>query len=147
MDGGRLLKKAQRWAPSRSKAWQPALCSASTGPGTAQTGRPRSAARRAVTRAPLRAGASTIMINSASINGMPGHGSKQLLTDVLRGELGLSVPGDVSVVGYDDVPPALEEVPFHAAAAAAAAGWIAGEQRPAGLEQAFRFDQVGHWVD
>jgi len=26
--------------------------------------------------------------------------------DVLRGELGLSVPGDVSVVGYDDVPPA-----------------------------------------
>ncbi len=26
--------------------------------------------------------------------------------DVLRHELGLSVPGDVSVVGYDDVPPA-----------------------------------------
>jgi len=26
--------------------------------------------------------------------------------DVLRGELGLNVPGDVSVVGYDDVPPA-----------------------------------------
>ena len=26
--------------------------------------------------------------------------------DVLRSELGLSVPGDVSVVGYDDVPPA-----------------------------------------
>lgn len=26
--------------------------------------------------------------------------------DVLRGELGLSVPDDVSVVGYDDVPPA-----------------------------------------
>ncbi|NNE89214.1 MAG: LacI family DNA-binding transcriptional regulator [Silicimonas sp.] len=26
--------------------------------------------------------------------------------DVLRGELGLSVPGDVSVVGYDDVPTA-----------------------------------------
>lgn len=26
--------------------------------------------------------------------------------DVLRAELGLSVPGDVSVVGYDDVPPA-----------------------------------------
>ena len=26
--------------------------------------------------------------------------------DVLRSELGLSVPGNVSVVGYDDVPPA-----------------------------------------
>ncbi|RVT85706.1 LacI family DNA-binding transcriptional regulator [Rhodobacteraceae bacterium CCMM004] len=26
--------------------------------------------------------------------------------DVLRGELGLSVPDDVSVVGYDDIPPA-----------------------------------------
>jgi DNA-binding LacI/PurR family transcriptional regulator len=29
-----------------------------------------------------------------------------VVMDVLRGELGLSVPGDVSVVGYDDVPPA-----------------------------------------
>lgn len=29
-----------------------------------------------------------------------------LAMDVLRFELGLSVPGDVSVVGYDDVPPA-----------------------------------------
>ncbi|MET0745871.1 MAG: substrate-binding domain-containing protein, partial [Microvirga sp.] len=26
--------------------------------------------------------------------------------DVLRYELGLSIPGDVSVVGFDDVPPA-----------------------------------------
>jgi DNA-binding LacI/PurR family transcriptional regulator len=29
-----------------------------------------------------------------------------VVMDVLRGELGLSVPEDVSVVGYDDVPPA-----------------------------------------
>ena len=34
------------------------------------------------------AGASTAMINSASINGMPVHGSRELLTDVLRGKLG-----------------------------------------------------------
>ena len=34
------------------------------------------------------AGTSTVMINSASINGMPVHGSKALLTDTLRGELG-----------------------------------------------------------
>ena len=29
-----------------------------------------------------------------------------VVMDVLRHELGLSVPGDVSIVGYDDVPPA-----------------------------------------
>lgn len=34
------------------------------------------------------AGASTIMINSAEINGIPCHGSKWLLTDLLRTELG-----------------------------------------------------------
>jgi beta-glucosidase len=38
--------------------------------------------------AAVKAGSATIMINSASINGMPVHGSKKLLTDVLRGELG-----------------------------------------------------------
>jgi beta-glucosidase len=38
--------------------------------------------------AAVQAGAPTIMINSASINGVPVHGSKRLLTDVLRGELG-----------------------------------------------------------
>lgn len=36
----------------------------------------------------VEAGASTIMINSGSVNGMPVHGSKRLLTDLLRGELG-----------------------------------------------------------
>ncbi|MGN6646289.1 MAG: glycoside hydrolase family 3 N-terminal domain-containing protein [Cytophaga sp.] len=36
----------------------------------------------------IQAGASTIMINSAEINGIPCHGNKWLLTDLLRGELG-----------------------------------------------------------
>jgi beta-glucosidase len=39
-------------------------------------------------KAAVDAGASTIMINSASINGMPVHASKHLLTDVLRGDFG-----------------------------------------------------------
>lgn len=39
-------------------------------------------------KAAVEAGASTIMINSASINGMPLHASKYLLTDVLRGQFG-----------------------------------------------------------
>ena len=38
--------------------------------------------------AAVEAGASTIMINSASINGMPLHASKHLLTDLLRGQFG-----------------------------------------------------------
>lgn len=38
--------------------------------------------------AAVKAGAPTIMINSASVNGMPVHGSKRLLSDVLRDELG-----------------------------------------------------------
>jgi beta-glucosidase len=38
--------------------------------------------------AAVAAGASTAMINSASVNGMPVHGSKELLTDTLRGKLG-----------------------------------------------------------
>ena len=36
----------------------------------------------------LRAGARTVMINSGEINGVPGHINKQILTDILRGELG-----------------------------------------------------------
>lgn len=38
--------------------------------------------------AAVRAGARTVMVNSAEINGTPGHVNKQLLTDILRGELG-----------------------------------------------------------
>jgi len=38
----------------------------------------------------IEAGASTIMINSAEINGIPCHGNKWLLTDLLRTELGFT---------------------------------------------------------
>jgi beta-glucosidase len=38
--------------------------------------------------AAVKAGARTIMINSAEINGVPGHVNRQILTDILRGELG-----------------------------------------------------------
>ena len=40
--------------------------------------------------AAVRAGASTIMINSASINGMPVHASRELLTGVLRDRFGFA---------------------------------------------------------
>lgn len=36
----------------------------------------------------IRAGARTVMVNSGSVNGVPVHASRYLLTDVLRGELG-----------------------------------------------------------
>lgn len=38
--------------------------------------------------AAVKAGAKTVMVNSAEINGVPVHASHYLLTDVLRGELG-----------------------------------------------------------
>jgi beta-glucosidase len=38
--------------------------------------------------AAVKAGARTVMVNSAEINGVPGHVNRYLLTDVLRGELG-----------------------------------------------------------
>src|SRR5712692_1285653 len=38
--------------------------------------------------AAVRAGAHTVMVNSAEVNGTPGHTNHHLLTDVLRGELG-----------------------------------------------------------
>jgi beta-glucosidase len=38
----------------------------------------------------VRAGARTVMVNSAEINGMPGHINRHVLTDILRGELGFN---------------------------------------------------------
>ena len=51
-------------------------------------------------RAAIRAGASTLMVNSSEINGTPVHASKYLLTDVLRGELGFQ---GVIVSDWEDV--------------------------------------------
>src|SRR5205814_964475 len=36
----------------------------------------------------VKAGAHTVMVNSAEINGTPGHINRHILTDILRGELG-----------------------------------------------------------
>ena len=38
--------------------------------------------------AAVKAGARTVMVNSAEINGVPGHVNRHILTDILRGELG-----------------------------------------------------------
>ncbi|MGH9901923.1 MAG: glycoside hydrolase family 3 C-terminal domain-containing protein, partial [Pyrinomonadaceae bacterium] len=38
--------------------------------------------------AAVRAGARTVMVNSAEVNGTPGHVNRRLLVDVLRGEMG-----------------------------------------------------------
>ncbi len=51
-------------------------------------------------KAAVEAGASTVMINSGEINGIPVHSSKYLLTDVLRGELGFK---GVIVSDWEDV--------------------------------------------
>ena len=51
-------------------------------------------------KAAVEAGASTVMINSGEINGIPVHSSKYLLTDVLRGELGFK---GVIVTDWEDV--------------------------------------------
>ena len=51
-------------------------------------------------RAAVQAGASTIMVNSAEINGTPVHASKYLLTDVLRKELGFQ---GVVVTDWEDI--------------------------------------------
>lgn len=51
-------------------------------------------------REAVKAGASTIMINSGEINGVPVHASKYLLTDVLRKELGFE---GVIVSDWEDV--------------------------------------------
>jgi beta-glucosidase len=39
--------------------------------------------------AAVKAGAHTVMVNSSEVNGIPGHANHYLLTDVLRGEMGL----------------------------------------------------------
>ncbi|MBC8094917.1 MAG: glycoside hydrolase family 3 C-terminal domain-containing protein [Akkermansiaceae bacterium] len=51
-------------------------------------------------RAAVKAGARTVMIDSGEVNGVPVHGSKYLLTDVLRGELGFK---GVIVSDWEDV--------------------------------------------
>lgn len=51
-------------------------------------------------QAAVKAGASTIMINSGEINGKPVHSNKYLLTDVLRGELGFK---GLIVTDWEDI--------------------------------------------
>ena len=51
-------------------------------------------------RAAVKAGASTLMVNSGEINGTPVHASKYLLTDVLRKELGFK---GVIVTDWEDI--------------------------------------------
>jgi len=51
-------------------------------------------------QAAVKAGSSTIMINSGEINGVPVHASKYLLTDVLRKELGFE---GVIVTDWEDI--------------------------------------------
>ena len=51
-------------------------------------------------REAVKAGASTIMINSSEINGQPVHANKYLLTDVLRKELGFK---GVIVTDWEDI--------------------------------------------
>jgi beta-glucosidase len=50
--------------------------------------------------AAVKAGARTIMVNSAEVNGIPGHINKHLLTDILRGEM--KFDGFV-VTDWDDI--------------------------------------------
>ncbi|WP_181307506.1 glycoside hydrolase family 3 N-terminal domain-containing protein [Rufibacter sp. XAAS-G3-1] len=51
-------------------------------------------------KAAVEAGASTVMINSGEINGVPVHGSKYYLTQILRNELGFQ---GVAVSDWEDV--------------------------------------------
>ncbi|WP_223808723.1 glycoside hydrolase family 3 N-terminal domain-containing protein [Rufibacter hautae] len=51
-------------------------------------------------KAAVEAGASTVMINSGEINGVPVHGSKYYLTQILRNELGFE---GVAVSDWEDV--------------------------------------------
>jgi len=51
-------------------------------------------------RAAVQAGVKTVMINSAEVNGVPVHGSKYMLTDILRDELGFK---GMAVSDWQDV--------------------------------------------
>jgi len=51
-------------------------------------------------REAVKAGASTVMINSSEINGVPVHASKYLLTDILRKELGFE---GLVVTDWEDI--------------------------------------------
>lgn len=51
-------------------------------------------------KAAVDAGASTVMVNSSEINGIPVHASKYLLTDILRKELGFK---GVAVSDWEDI--------------------------------------------
>jgi len=51
-------------------------------------------------REAVKAGASTLMVNSGEINGTPVHASKYMLTDVLRGELGFQ---GLIVTDWEDI--------------------------------------------
>jgi beta-glucosidase len=48
----------------------------------------------------VKAGALSVMVNSGSVNGIPGHENKTLLTDVLRGEMGFD---GVVVSDWEDI--------------------------------------------
>jgi beta-glucosidase len=50
--------------------------------------------------AAVKAGARTVMVNSAEINGIPGHINHHILTDILRGELGFE---GVVVSDWEDI--------------------------------------------
>lgn len=51
-------------------------------------------------RASIKAGATAIMVNSGDVNGIPVHGNRYLLTDILRNELGFD---GVIVSDWEDV--------------------------------------------
>src|SRR5438034_304231 len=48
----------------------------------------------------IKAGAMSVMVNSGEVNGIPGHANRDLLTDVLRGELGFN---GVVVSDWEDI--------------------------------------------
>ena len=48
----------------------------------------------------IKAGASSLMVNSGEVNGVPVHGNRYILTDILRGELGFE---GVIVSDWEDV--------------------------------------------